>query len=236
MRLHRFILRAAVCCALSISSRSVAEEVTRIVLAGDSTVASGSGWGDGLIKLMNPDVTGINLAMKGRSSKSYRDEGWWQRVLDAKPTWVLIQFGHNDQPGKGPKLETDAQTTFRENLIRYIDEAKAIGAKPVLITSLVRRNFDKQGKIMPDLLVPYIEATRAVAAEKHVPLVDLYARSIERMNQLGPESALAYDAKSKDPAKPDKTHLSPFGEAETAKLVADEIRKASPELAKTLHP
>ncbi|MES2440174.1 MAG: rhamnogalacturonan acetylesterase [Verrucomicrobiota bacterium] len=236
MRLHRFILRAAVCCALAISSQSLADEVTRIVLAGDSTVASGSGWGDGLIKLMKPDVTVINLGMKGRSSKSYRAEGWWQKVLDARPAWVLIQFGHNDQPGKGPKLETDAMTTFRENLIRYIDEAKAIGAKPMIVTSLVRRNFDKEGKILPDLLVPYVEAARAVAAEKSVPLVDLHARSLERMNQLGPEAAVAYDAKSKDLAKPDKTHLSTFGETETAKLVADEIRKTSPELAKTLHP
>lgn len=236
MKSHQFILRALIGWALTVSSQSVADEVTRIVLVGDSTVASGSGWGDGLIKLMAPGVEGINLAVKGRSSKSYRAEGYWQKVLEKKPSWVLIQFGHNDQPGKGPKLETDAETTFRENLVRYIDEAKAIGAQPVIVTSLVRRNFDPQGKILPDLLVPYVEAARIVAAEKGVPLVDLYARSVERMNQLGPESALAYDAKSKDPAKPDKTHLSPFGETRTAELVAGEIRKVSPELAKNLHP
>ena len=129
MRFHRFILRAAVCFALAVSSRSVAGEVTRIVLVGDSTVASGSGWGDGLIKLMAPGVEGINLAVRGRSSKSYRAEGYWQKVLEKKPNWVLIQFGHNDQPGKGPKLETDAKTTFRENLVRYIDEVEAIGAE-----------------------------------------------------------------------------------------------------------
>ena len=236
MRFHRFILRAIMCCALAASSRSLADEVTRVVLIGDSTVASGSGWGDGLIKLMGPGVEGVNLAAKGRSSKSYRAEGYWQKVLEKKPDWVLIQFGHNDQPGKGPKLETDAKTTFRENLVRYIDEAKAIGAKPVIVTSLVRRNFDPQGKILPDLLVPYVEAAQAVAADKQVPLVDLYARSLEQMNQLGPESALAYDAKPKDPAKPDKTHLSPLGETETAKLVADGIRNTSPDLAKILHP
>ena len=236
MRFHRFILRAAVCCALAVSSRSAADEVTRIVLVGDSTVASGSGWGDGLIKLMAPCVVGINLAVRGRSSKSYRAEGYWQKVLEKKPNWVMIQFGHNDQPGKGPKLEPDAKTTFRENLVRYIDEAKAIGAKPVLVTSLVRRNFDPQGKILPDLLVPYVEAARIVAAEKGVPLIDLYARSVEEMNRIGPVAAVPYDAKSKDPATPDKTHLSNFGETETAKLVAGEIRKVSPELAKNLNP
>ncbi|MEO7099960.1 MAG: rhamnogalacturonan acetylesterase [Luteolibacter sp.] len=231
MKLHHLILHAAIGWVLAVSPKSAADEIPRIILTGDSTVASGSGWGDGLIKLMKPDAGCLNMGMRGRSSKSYRAEGWWQKVLDAKPAWVLIQFGHNDQPGKGPKLETDAKTTFRENLTRYIDEARKIGAKPVLVTSLVRRNFDPQGKISPDLLVPYVEATRAVAAENKVPLIDLYARSIAQMNQMGPESALAYDAVSKDPSKPDKTHLSPLGEAETAKLVADEIRKEAPELA-----
>src|SRR6478609_3729111 len=104
----------------------------KLILVGDSTVAPKSGWGDAFMKLFKPTVASQNLAIGGRSSKSYRDEGHWQKVLDAKPTWVLIQFGHNDQPGKGPKRETDAKTTFRENLARYIAEARAIGAQPVL--------------------------------------------------------------------------------------------------------
>jgi len=43
------------------------------------------------------------FARSGRSSKSFRDEGHWQKALDTKPTWVLIQFGHNDIPGKRPR-------------------------------------------------------------------------------------------------------------------------------------
>ena len=165
---------------------------------------------------------------------------------------MLIQFGHNDMPGKGPERETDAKTTFRENLVRYIAEARAIGAKPVLVTSLTRRNFNAQGKIdpdhlvsstdaqagkeLPDFLNDYVEAAKAVAADQKVPLIDLNARSIEQMNQLGPEAAVAFDAKSKDPTKPDKTHLSEEGAAKTADLVAQEIRKNAPELAKLLRP
>jgi len=236
MKIHHLILHFVVSCVLALSARSAPDELTRVVLVGDSTVASGSGWGDGLKKLMQPDLVCINLGMKGRSSKSYRDEGFWQKVLAAKPQWVLIQFGHNDQPGKGPKLETDAKTTFRENLTRYVDEARGIGAQPVLVTSLTRRNLDKNGKILPDLLVPYVEATRAVAKEKGVPLIELYARSVEQINRLDPTAAAAFDATGTDPSKPDKTHLSPTGEAETAKLVADEIRKVAPDLAKHLKP
>jgi hypothetical protein len=56
------------------------------------------------------------------------------------------------------------------------------------------------------------------------------------MNQLGPEAAVAFDAITKDPSHTDKTHLSEKGARETAKLVADEIRKNVPELAKLLKP
>ena len=63
-------------------------------------------------------------------------------MLASEPNYVLIQFGHNDNPGKGPKLETDPQTTYRDNMMRYIKEVKAAGAVPVLVTSIVRRNFD----------------------------------------------------------------------------------------------
>ena len=214
-------------------------------------MASKSGWGDAFARLLAPGVECDNMGRGGRSSKSYRDEGWWKKALDSKPTWVLIQFGHNDQPGKGPKRETDAKTTFRENLALYVAEARAIGAKPVLVTSLTRRNFNAQGKIDPihlesgsegqsgtlqDCLTDYAEGTRAVAAELKVPLADLNARSVEQMNRLGPVAAVAFDANTKDPSKPDKTHLSPRGAAETAKLVADEIRKNAPELSKLLRP
>lgn len=208
----------------------------RVVLVGDSTVASQSGWGDAFAKLLAPGVECQNLGRGGRSSKSYRAEGHWKKALEAKPGWVLIQFGHNDQPGKGPERETDAQTTFRENLARCVSEARASGAKPVPVTSLTRRSFNAQGKIQPDLLADYAEATRAVAAEQKVPLLDLNARSIAQMNQLGPEAAVVFDPKAKDPAKPDKTHLSAKGAEATAKLVAEEIRKRAPELAKLLKP
>ncbi len=219
----------------------------RITLVGDSTVASQSGWGDAFAKLLLPEAECTNMGQSGRSSKSYRDEGHWRKVLDGKPAWVLIQFGHNDQPGKGPKRETDPKTTFRENLARYVAEAQAAGARPVLVTSLTRRHFNAQGKIDPAHLVgesgtkpttlnDYVEAARAVAAEQKVPLLDLNARSIEQLNQLGPEAAAAFDPKTNDPSKPDKTHLSEKGATETAKLVADEIRQKVPELAKLLKP
>ncbi|RYD22066.1 MAG: rhamnogalacturonan acetylesterase [Verrucomicrobiaceae bacterium] len=242
----RWFLTAAAVSAVIIP-RGVAEEVDkpaplekRIVLVGDSTIASGNGWGDALAKLLKPGVECINMGRGGRSSKSYRKEGHWKKVLELKPGWVLIQFGHNDQPGKGPERETDAKTTFRENLTRYISEARSAGAMPVLVTSLTRRNFNAAGKIDPqhlepavdsqagaliqDSLTDYVEAAKAVATEQKVPLIDLNARSVGQMNQMGPQAADAFDAKHKDPNRIDKTHLSAEGAKQTAALVADEIR------------
>src|SRR4051794_29507017 len=106
-------------------SHSTSVKKQRIVLAGDSTVTGEEGWGVGFGKCLSRDVELINLAKGGRSSKSYRAEGWWQQCLEAKPDYLLIQFGHNDCPGKGPDRETDPATTFRENMSRYVDEAKA---------------------------------------------------------------------------------------------------------------
>lgn len=86
-----------------------------IALVGDSTVNDQGGWGPGFAASFGPPVKVMNFALNGRSSKSFRDEGRWQPVLNAKPNYVLIQFGHNDNPSKGPARETDAKTTYRAN-------------------------------------------------------------------------------------------------------------------------
>src|SRR5688500_14571549 len=108
----------------------------RIVLAGDSTVTDKQGWGPGFKALLRDDVECINLAKGGRSSKSFRNEGLWDQVLAAKPDFVLIQFGHNDEPGKGHERETDADTL-------------AAGATPGLVTALTRRQFRDDDRIIP---------------------------------------------------------------------------------------
>jgi lysophospholipase L1-like esterase len=202
----------------------------RIALAGDSTVTTTAGWGLAFEKLLGTNTECIQLARGGQSSKSYRDSGNWKKVLEAKPDYVLIQFGHNDMPGKGPERETDPKTTFPENLSRFVDEARAIGAVPILVTSMARRTYDKE-KIRGEL-APWAEATKKVAAEKKVPLVDLFARSVELLEKMGAKEAAVFDPQTKD-GKPDHTHLSPKGAEIMAKVIADEIRKVEPNLAKS---
>src|SRR5262249_43814765 len=96
----------------------------RVALAGDSTVTDQAGWGAAFAQLLGPQAECLNFAQGGRSSKNFLDEKIWQKALWSKPQYILIQFGHNDMPGKGPARETDPQTTYPENLARYVHEAR----------------------------------------------------------------------------------------------------------------
>jgi acetyl esterase/lipase/lysophospholipase L1-like esterase len=207
----------------------------KIVLVGDSTVTDAKGWGPGFEKLLKSGVVCINWAKSGRSSKSYINEGWWEKALAEKPDYVLIQFGHNDMPGKGPDRETDPATTYLQYMSRYVDEARAAGAKPILVTSMTRRRFDPEGKIQSNL-VPYVEAVKKLVAEKNVPLIDLHALSIVVLDQLGPKASEEFDPAivskpDQPPPKPDKTHLSPKGAEVMGKLVAENLKTVEPDLA-----
>ncbi len=221
-----------------INGRVVEQETSatkkiKLVLVGDSTVTDKDGWGVGFKHQLAPDVELVNMAKGGRSSKSYIDEGWWRQALALGGDYILIQFGHNDQPGKGPERETDPQTSYPANLARYVDEARAAGAKPILVTSLTRRRFNQAGKIDSDL-VAYAEAVKRVAAEKHVPLVDLHRLSIELIDAMG-RGASDQLGKMKPDGHGgevmDYTHLGERGSAAVGQLVAAELKRVVPELA-----
>jgi lysophospholipase L1-like esterase len=168
--------------------------VKKIVLVGDSTTQVNSGWGGSFCAYHVSAFTAcVDLARGGRSTYSYRAEGSWDNALQEmkaggySAVYVLIQFGHNDQPGK-PGRSTNLETEFPANLRQYVTEARAAGAIPVLLTPLTRRNF-VNGKLRDDLGL-WSAKIRAVAAEMKVPLIDLYARSQAVVQGLGPaESA-----------------------------------------------
>ncbi|WP_411849373.1 rhamnogalacturonan acetylesterase [Stenotrophomonas sp. LGBM10] len=168
--------------------------VGKIVLVGDSTTAVQGGWGPAFCaRHVTSFLTCTNLARGGRSTYNYRAEGSWalaeaeMRTPGYATTWVLVQFGHNDQPGK-PGRSTDLQREFPDNLRRYVREIRAAGAVPVLLTPLTRRQF-ADGVLIDDL-APWADAVRAVAREMDVPLVDLHARSRAVVQALGPVGAM----------------------------------------------
>ena len=171
-------------------------QADKIVLVGDSTTAVLGGWGPSFCaKHVTSFLACVNLARGGRSSYNYRAEGSWDiveremRSGGYRNVWVLVQFGHNDQPGK-PGRSTDLATEFPANLRRYVEEIRAAGAHPVLLTPLTRRQF-KDGLVIDDL-APWADAVRKVAHELNVPLVDLHARSRDAVQGMGPVQAMRF--------------------------------------------
>ena len=169
---------------------------SKIVLVGDSTTAVQGGWGPAFCaRHVSSFLSCVNLARGGRSSYNYRAEGSWDIALQEmrpgayREVHVLIQFGHNDQPGK-PGRSTDLQHEFPDNLRRYVREVRAAGAVPVLLTPLTRRQF--RDGVLGDDLAPWADATRRVAAELDVPLVDLHARSTAAVQAMGPVQAMRF--------------------------------------------
>jgi lysophospholipase L1-like esterase len=201
----------------------------RIVLAGDSTVTDDSGWGAGFKRLATARIEVLNTAANGRSSKSFIDEGRWAEALARRGQYYLIQFGHNDEPGKGPERETDPKTTYRANMARFVDDVRAIGATPVLVTSLVRRLYKEDGTIRTTQ-TPYVEAVRALAAEKKVPLVDLHAVSLTDAENAGDD--VWADLSPRDAqGQVDRTHLNAKGSEVVGRMVVEGLCKVVPGLA-----
>jgi lysophospholipase L1-like esterase len=146
MKFPRFVTGALLCASVVSRSLHAAERLPiRVILVGDSTMQTNSGYGDAFCARFTSEVSCINLAKGGRSTASFRTEGRWdevQRLLKDDggfgATYVLVQFGHNDQPGK-PGRSTDFVTEFPVNMARYAQETRALGGVPVLLTPLTRR-------------------------------------------------------------------------------------------------
>ena len=127
------------------------DKTTTIFVIGDSTAAQKDttggkqerGWGMMLQQCFDADYIVVdNHAVNGRSSKSFIDEGRWDKVLaKIKPgDYVIIQFGHNDEKPQ-PARHTEPGSTFDANLARYVRQTREHGGIPVLMNAVARRNF-----------------------------------------------------------------------------------------------
>jgi lysophospholipase L1-like esterase len=203
----------------------------KIAIIGDSTVCNyaqnhpNRGWGMYIEEAFEEGTVKVhNYAQSGRSTKTFISRGLWKRTLAVDPDIVLIQFGHNDSHTPGKPEATDAETDFRDNLNRYIDESLAINAKPVLVTPMVRRNFNPDGTLN-DTLSPYADAMKAVAAKRKIAIIDLHTSSWKLIEPMGPNKAKRMDSKRND-----TTHFNEMGARAMAKLVLNELPDAVPEL------
>jgi lysophospholipase L1-like esterase len=129
-----------------------------------------------------------------------------------------------------------------------VADVRAIGAIPVLVTSLSRRNY-KDGQLIEDL-TPYVDATKKVGAEEYITVVDLNGLSVAMLKKMTQDEADKFDAtahpdakaENKTPAQAgaapsappsvplDRTHLNPEGQKVFGRIVADQIVRTLPEL------
>lgn len=228
----------------------------RVILVGDSTMATRSGYGDALCARFTPGTSCINLARGGRSSGSFRAEGRWDEVQALlkdgaayRASYVLVQFGHNDQPGK-PGRSTDLVTEFPANMARYASEVTQLGGVPVLVTPLTRRSF--KGAYLKDDLAPWSQATRKVAQQGKVALLDLNSLSADAVQQMGQQEADTLAMAPPPEAAPapaagaggepqgtpksafDRTHVGAKGAALFSNMVAKALAQLLPSIAASL--
>ena len=231
---------------LLLSAAASAEQPITVYLAGDSTMAEKllekrpeTGWGEALQQFFKPDKVRIeNHAKNGRSTRTFIEEKLWQGIIDKlkKGDFVFIEFGHND----AAKDRTDRYTPpedYRRNLIRFITEVREKQANPVLLTPVMRRRFDKDGKFQ-DSHGQYPDIVRAVAVENSVPLIDMHRKSEKVLMRYGPEESrkLFLQLKPNENVNypqgiEDNTHFSPLGAEVMARLAVEGIRELKLKLA-----
>ncbi|PHN01641.1 rhamnogalacturonan acetylesterase [Flavilitoribacter nigricans] len=234
------LLTGLVLAAMVLAAMAFSTKPPTVYLIGDSTMANKEGtieenpergWGQALQQYFQPTVSVQNHAVNGRSSKSFIDEGRWDKVLESLQAgdYVMIQFGHNDQKYKDPKRYTNPTTTYYHNLSRFVRETREKGATPILLTSIVRRNFNEFGTL-EDTHGIYPLIVRQVAGDLDVFFIDhLYATETivrERGEEPSKDIYLWFEPGEHDrwpDGRQDNTHLSPEGADLYARIVANAI-------------
>lgn len=226
-----------------------AQQIT-VYLAGDSTMATKSaaarpeaGWGEYLQGNFDEKKAKFeNFAQNGRSSKSFIDEGRWQKIVDSlkEGDYVFIQFGHNDEKNEDPKRYTPPNGEYRENLIKFVKDVRGKKATPVLLTPVMRRRFNKKGEFY-DTHGEYPDAVRKVAAELGVALIDLHRKTETLIKNAGVEGSkkiFLFLKEGESPNRPkaleDNTHFSAYGAEQIALLAIEGIRELKLGLAKLI--
>ena len=239
-----------------------------IFMIGDSTMANKNiiggnperGWGMMLPGFFNGDIIIDNHAVNGRSTKSFIDEGRWEKVLSKikKGDYVFIQFGHNDSK-KDSLRHTIPGSSFDDNLRKFVNETRDKGGIPVLFNSIVRRNFirpnedsiskdtrydagsidhPQEGNILYDTHGEYLLSTYNVSQEMDVAFIDMNRLTHELVENLGPvesKKIFMWVEPNVIPAFPkgreDNTHLNINGGRIVARIAAEAIANIIPELA-----
>lgn len=199
------------------------------------------GWGRFFPEYFDSDrITVENHALGGTSSRTFY-ERLWPDVLAGirKGDWVMIELGHNDNgpydsgrarasiPGTGRDTlhvtikesgEHRIVYTYGEYMRKFIDEVKARGANPILL-SLTPRNAwaDADSTVIERVDKTFGLWARQVARQRKVPFIDLNGISAAKFERFGKE-------KVKTLFYLDRIHSSEFGARINAASAAEGLR------------
>ena len=221
------------------------ENVPTIFLCGNSTVVDQdnepwASWGQMVPRFFTDSICFANYAESGESANTFIGAGRLKKALtQMKPgDYIFMEFGHNDQKQKGPGK--GAFYSFMTSLKTFVDEARARGAQPVLVTPTQRRSFDENGKIK-DTHLDFPDAVRWLAEKENIPLIDLHAMTRVLYEAMGVEESkhafVHYPANTypgQDRPLADNTHFNPYGAYQIAKCVIEGMKKAGLPVVKFL--
>ena len=222
-----------------------------VFIVGDSTACEygedenyalpRAGWGMYIGDFLD-GVKVTNLAMSGRSSKSFTtEENYYTfKTSVGEGDYVLIQFGHNDAKNTkkediqlrytDPEGDKDTEGSFKHSLYaNYIRPALEAGATPVLLTPISRRGIDGDGKTK-DSHGLYDDAVRDLAKEVGVVCIDMTQATSDLYDAVGNDGSMYYHAIYNDRAKGkdgvDNTHLNHWGGEQIAYMTAQKLGEA----------
>ncbi|MER6388278.1 rhamnogalacturonan acetylesterase [Streptomyces sp. NPDC059382] len=186
-----------------------------------------AGWTQALPLFLNEAVEVVNCSRARASSKSFRERGRLQWILDTmRPgDYLLFGFGQTDWK-PDPGLHTEPFSTFLEHMTAYVHGTRERGGHPVILLPYERRRIDRHGNVAR-FLGDYPVAARQLAEDEHVPVVDLYEQSLQWWEELGPEATKAVFTYLR-PGEPlqehvldgDNVHLRAEGAIECARFIA----------------
>ena len=232
----------------------------KVFTVGDSTVCDYDtntqttlnryGWGMKLAEQFSSNVIVTNLALSGRSSRSFLNDQNYSTLTNTigKGDYLFIQFGHNDEktdeatyPGLGtyPNLDMSTLDNSGKNLEgkysyewmilnKYIKLAQSKGAVPVIVTPITRRGSDGTANYQQH--TEYQQALIELGKQNNVALIDMTKLTTELYTNLYNSGGATETAKmhcyiDTDKTTIDNTHLSNAGAQKIANMIAEQTKE-----------
>ncbi|SEG00191.1 pectinesterase family protein [Lachnospira multipara] len=227
-------------------------------VVGDSTVSSFNdayyypryGYGTQLYKYLTSNITVQNLALSGRSSKSYVNDKEYQTLINGmqEGDYLVIGFGHNDEKAEAdrytnPNGDYTTEGSFANSLYEnYIKIAQEKGVTVILCTPVVRRTATGTWSNSNLHITStsgeyeggdYAQAIKNLGKDLGITVVDMTTLTKNLYDELGASETLYLHAwNSSSESSVDNTHANIYGATYWAYLLTQAVKETDNSLAK----